>query len=411
MNSDFPLMNTADDISSGKKRQWLPILLVVLILAGAGGYIFWRIKAFAAIEDQRRQQAPPPVSVLAEPAGKENMSAYLTGIGSVTPINTVTVKSRVDGQLMDVFFKEGQTVTRGMLLATIDPRPFQVQLIQADGQMARDQELLKNARLDLSRYKTLWAQNSIPRQQLDTQDALVRQYEAAVKIDQGQIENAKLQLIYSRITAPVSGRVGLRQVDPGNMVHATDAGGLVVITQLQPISVIFSLPEDVIPQVVARLKHPGSFPSVEAYDRDMKEKLATGVLSTVDNQIDPATGTVKLRAVFSNDHNELFPNQFVNVKLLIAVEHDAVIVPSSAIQRSPQGTFVYVVKPDKTVTMQPVTIGLIQGEKASITAGIKEGDLVVVDGAERLRNGSRVELKAPDNGHNTAESSNKSSHQ
>ena len=406
MNSDFPLMDTADDISSGKKRQWLPILLVVLILAGAGGYIFWRIKAFAAIEDQRRQQAPPPVSVLAEPAGKENMSAYLTGIGSVTPINTVTVKSRVDGQLMDVFFKEGQTVTRGMLLATIDPRPFQVQLIQAEGQMARDQELLKNARLDLSRYKTLWVQNSIPRQQLDTQDALVRQYEAAVKIDQGQIENAKLQLIYSRITAPVNGRVGLRQVDPGNMVHATDAGGLVVITQLQPISVIFSLPEDVIPQVVARLKHPGSFPSVEAYDRDMKEKLATGVLSTVDNQIDPTTGTVKLRAVFSNDHNELFPNQFVNVKLLIAVEHDAVIVPSSAIQRSPQGTFVYVVKPDKTVTMQPVTTGLIQGEKASITAGIKEGDLVVVDGTERLRNGSRVELKVP-----TAESSNKSSHQ
>jgi multidrug efflux system membrane fusion protein len=406
MNSDFPLMDAADDISSGKKRQWLPILLVVLILAGVGGYIFWRIKAFAAIEDQRRQQAPPPVSVLAEPAGKENMNAYLTGIGSVTPINTVTVKSRVDGQLMDVFFKEGQLVTRGALLATIDPRPFQVQLIQAEGQMARDQELLKNARLDLTRYQTLWAQNSIPRQQLDTQDALARQYEAAVKIDQGQIENARLQLIYSRITAPASGRVGLRQVDPGNMIHASDAGGIVVITQIEPISVIFSLPEDVIPQVVARLKHPGKFPPVEAYDRDMKEKLATGVLSTVDNQIDPATGTVKLRAVFSNDHNELFPNQFVNVKLLIAVEHDAVIVPSSAIQRSPQGTFVYVVKPDKTVTMQPVTTGLIQGEKASITAGIEEGDLVVMDGTERLRNGSRVELKVP-----SAESSNKSSHQ
>lgn len=411
MNSDFPAMDTADDILSRKKKQWLPILLVVLILAGAGGYIFWRIKAFAAIEDQRRQQAPPPVSVLAEPAGKENMSAYLTGIGSVTPINTVTVKSRVDGQLMEVFFKEGQLVKRGALLATIDPRPFQVQLIQAEGQMARDQELLKNARLDLSRYKTLWAQNSIPRQQLDTQDALARQYEAAVKIDQGQIENARLQLIYSRITAPASGRVGLRQVDPGNMIHASDAGGIVVITQIEPISVIFSLPEDVIPQVVARLKHPGNFPPVEAYDRDMKEKLATGVLSTVDNQIDPATGTVKLRALFSNHQNELFPNQFVNVRLLIAVEHDAITVPSSAIQRSPQGTFVYVVKPDKTVTMQPVTTGLIQGEKASIMAGVKEGDLVVVDGAERLRNGSRVELKVPDNGHDTAESSNKSSHQ
>ncbi len=411
MNSDFPAMDTADDISSGKKKQWLPILLVVLILAGAGGYIFWRIKAFAAIENQRRQQAPPPVSVLAEPAGKENMSAYLTGIGSVTPINTVTVKSRVDGQLMEVFFKEGQLVTRGALLATIDPRPFQVQLIQAEGQMARDQELLKNARLDLSRYQTLWAQNSIPRQQLDTQDALARQYEAAVKIDQGQIENARLQLIYSRITAPASGRVGLRQVDPGNMIHASDAGGIVVITQIEPISVIFSLPEDVIPQIVARLKHPGSFPPVEAYDRDMKEKLATGVLSTVDNQIDPATGTVKLRAVFSNHQNELFPNQFVNVRLLIAVEHDAVTVPSSAIQRSPQGTFVYVVKPDKTVTMQPVTTGLIQSEKASIMAGVKEGDLVVVDGTERLRNGSRVELKAPDNGHDTAESSSKSDSQ
>ena len=396
MSDAFPVTNPIPPMPSGKKCRWLPVLLLVLMFAGAGGYIFWRIKAYAAIEAQQRQQGPPPVSVLAEPAGKENMNAYLTGIGAVTPLNTVTVRSRVDGQLMNVFFKEGQTVTQGMLLAIIDPRPFQVQLIQAQGQMARDQELLNNARLDLSRYKTLWAQNSIPKQQLDTQDALARQYEAAVKIDQGQIENAKLQLIYSRITAPVSGRVGLRQVDPGNIVHASDTGGLVVITQIQPISVIFSLPEDVIPQVMTRLKSAEK-PSVKVYDRNIQQKLATGVLETVDNQIDPTTGTVKLRAVFSNRHNELFPNQFVNVKLLIAVEQGATTVLSSAIQRSPQGTFVYVVKPNKTVVMQPVTVGLIRGEKASITSGIKEGELVVVDGVERLRNGSRVELKTPAN--------------
>jgi len=395
MNNDRHVIDPIADIPYRKHSRWLPFLLAALILAGFGGYLFWKMKAFAAAENQQRRQMPP-IPILAEPARKENMNAYLTGLGSVTPMNTVTVKSRVDGQLMDVFFKEGQTVARGALLATIDPRPFQVQLIQAEGQMAHDQELLRNARIDLSRYQTLWAQDSIPKQQLDTQDALVHQYEASVKIDQGLIESAKLQLVYSQITAPIGGRVGLRQVDPGNIIHATDTNGLVVITQLQPISVIFSLPEDVIPQVMPKLKAAESTP-VEAYDREMKQKLALGSLLTVDNQIDPTTGTVKLRASFPNRQGELFPNQFVNVKLLISIEREAVTISSSAVQRSAQGTFVYLVKDDKTVMTKPIVIGMVQGEKASITSGLSDGDMVVIDGTERLRNGSKVELREPGN--------------
>jgi multidrug efflux system membrane fusion protein len=298
---------------------------------------------------------------------------------------------------MEVRFKEGQTVKRGDLLAVIDPRPFQVQLTQAEGQMARDAELLRNARVDLERYRQLWAQDSIPKQQLDTQDSLVRQYEGAVKIDQGQIDSAKLQLIYCRIIAPVSGRVGLRQVDPGNIIHATDATGLVVITQLQPAAVLFPIPEDSLPPVLAKLKS-GVPLSVEAYDREQKQKLATGTLLTVDNQIDPTTGTVRLKALFPNTNNELFPNQFVNARLLLEIKRQAILVPSSAIQRGPLGTFVYLVKADRTVTVRPVAVGVVQGDDTSIPSGLAEGELVVADGAERLREGSKVDLKDPNKG-------------
>ncbi len=273
----------------------------------------------------------------------------------------------------------------------IDPRPFQAQLIQAEGQMIRDQAQLENAKLDLERYEALIGEDSIAKQQYDTQKSLVQQLEGAVKIDQGQIDTARLQLLYSRITAPIAGRVGLRQVDPGNIIHATDTNGLVLITQLQPISVIFPIPEDNLPQVLARLKQ-GARLRVVAYDRGMKEKLATGNLLTVDNQIDPNTGTVKCKAVFSNSQNELFPNQFVNARLLLEVIHGAVIVPAAAVQRGPGGTFLFIVKADRTVGMRPISVGITDAGQTSISSGLAPGELVVVEGTEKLREGSRVEL-------------------
>ncbi len=340
----------------------------------------------------KAQSLPTPVFVATARVG--NMNLYLTGLGTVTPLNSVTVRSRVDGQLLSVHFREGETVVKGSLLAIIDPRPFQVLLTQAEGQMARDRELLNNARLDLERYRTLWKQDSIPRQQLETQEALVRQLEGGVKMDQGQLDSAKLQLTYSRITAPLSGRIGLRTVDPGNMIHATDPGGLLTITQTQPMALLFPLPEDNLPQLLQKMK-VGRL-SVEAFDREMKQKLADGVLTTLDNQIDPTTGTVKLKALFANKGGELFPNQFVNARLLLEVKKDAIIIPAAALQRNPQGAFVFILKADKTVTMRPVKIGMTQSGEASVVQGMAEGEQVVVDGAERLREGSKVELKEPE---------------
>jgi membrane fusion protein, multidrug efflux system len=373
-------------------RRWWIVLPALLIIA-AGLYIF--LARPGSAQSQTAKKGTPAlraVPVVAVAAKKGDMNAYVTGLGSVIPVYTVTLRSRVDGQLMEVFFKEGQFVNSGDLLARIDPRPFEVQLTQAEGQMARDVAFLKNARVDLERYRVLWEQDSVQKQQLDTQEALVRQYEGIVKADQGQIDNAKLQLIYSRITAPVSGRIGLRLVDPGNIVRATDTNGLAVITQLQPITVVFPIPEDSLPPVLRKIKIGATLP-VEAFDREQKVKLATGSLLTVDNQIDPSTGTVKLKASFPNKENELFPNQFVNARLLVDVKRGAVIVPSSAIQRGPQGTFVYVVKTDRTVEMRPVTVTEIQGGEASMGTGLSPGDLVVTDGADKLREGAKVELK------------------
>ncbi|MEO8136682.1 MAG: MdtA/MuxA family multidrug efflux RND transporter periplasmic adaptor subunit, partial [Betaproteobacteria bacterium] len=332
-----------------------------------------------------------PLPVVAEVAKTGEMNVFLSALGAVSALNSVTVHSRVDGQLMRIAFKEGQLVRAGDVLAEIDPRPFQVQLTQAEGQLAKDQALLSNARMDVERYATLFAQDSIARQQLDTQRSLVAQYEGAIKADQGQVESAKLQLTYSRVTAPIGGRLGLRQVDAGNVVHASDANGIVVITQVRPISVVFSLPEDVLGQVAGRLRG-GAKLAVDAYDREQKVKLTTGVVVTIDNQIDPTTGTIRLKAQFPNDDERLFPNQFVNVRVLIETLHDAVLIPTPAIQRGTQGTFVYIVNVDMTVSVRPVTLGPAQAESTSIAKGLVAGDKVVVDGADKLREGGKVEL-------------------
>jgi multidrug efflux system membrane fusion protein len=367
-------------------------------LAAAGLLALAGYALLAKSGDESSRAGQPPAGarsmpVLAASARIGDIGVYLNGLGSVVPLNTVNVKSRVDGQLMKVLFQEGQVVQSGELLAQIDPRPFEVQLIQAEGQMARDVAQLKNAKLDYERYKGLYEQGYVPKQQLDTQQAMVRQSEGIVKADQGQIDNVKLQLVYSRITAPISGRIGLRLVDPGNMVRANDTSGLLVITQLTPITVVFTIPEDNLPAVLERLK-AGQQLSVDAFDREQKNKLATGTLLTVDNQIDPNTGTVRLKAVFPNDDGALFPNQFVNARLLLEVKRGMTLVPSAAVQRGAKGTFVYVVKEDKTVAVRPVTVGVTHGDDASISSGLAPEELVVVDGTEKLREGSKVEVRS-----------------
>jgi membrane fusion protein, multidrug efflux system len=372
------------------RQVWFWVLL--LVIAGATAYFIW---AKSGTSQQRAGQGPPggagrSVPVAMAPATTRDVDVYLNGLGSVTPLNVVTVKTRVDGQLMRLLFREGQMVEAGDLLAEIDPRPFQVQLTQAEGQMARDVALLRNAEIDLARYQTLFEQDSVAKQQLDTQAALVRQYEGTVKSDQGQIDSARLQLTYSRITAPISGRLGLRQVDPGNIVQASDTTGLVVITQLQPIAVTFTLPEDTLPGVMKKLQ-AGEPIRVDAYDRAGKTKLASGSLLTVDNQIDAATGTVKLKAQFPNGDFALFPNQFVNVRMLVDVKRNATVIPIAAVQRGTQGTFVYVVAADDTVSVRPIGLGPAEGEVVAVESGLAPGDRVVVDGTDKLREGAKVE--------------------
>lgn len=331
------------------------------------------------------------ISVAVAKAETRDLPVILNGLGSVEAFNTVVVKSRIDGQLVQIAFREGQEVNKGDLLAVIDPRPYEVQLSQTEATLYKDQSALKDAKLNQQRFMDLVKEGVIPQQQYDTQVSLAGQLEGAVRADQAQVDNVKLNLVYTRITAPVSGRVGLRQVDIGNMVHAADANGLVVITQLQPIAVVFNLPEDNL-QTVSQHMHKGQL-QVDAYSRDDQTKLASGKLLTIDNQIDPTTGTGKLKAVFDNRDHSLWPNQFVNARLLLEVRKNNTVVPAAAIQRGPQGTYVFTVKPDKTAEMRNVTVAFSEGNYTAVTQGLNPGDTVVTDGQDKLHSGSNVEMR------------------
>jgi multidrug efflux system membrane fusion protein len=337
---------------------------------------------------------PLPVSAVAARTGDINI--ILTALGTVVPKNIVTVRSRVDGQLAAIRFREGETVKAGDVLAEIDPKPFEVVLAQALGQMAKDQAALKNAEVDYERYKTLLAQDSIASQQVETQASLVRQAQGTVQADQAQVDSARLQLSYTKVVAPISGRLGLRQVDPGNMIRSSDATGLVVITQVQPITVTYAIPQDSLQAILKRIAS-GDKLAVEAWDREGKKKLATGVLLTLDNQIDTATGTIKLKAEFANADNALFPNQFVNVRMRLDTLAGVTLVPGAAVQRGSPGTFVYLVKDDGSVTLRPVKLGVTEGDNVAVESGLAPGDRVVVDGGDKLREGAKVEVIVREN--------------
>ena len=391
--------------SSGSRPGWF-VWVAMLLIVAAGVYYFRQSDTAAQEQGAGAAQTKggakdsahgaPPVSVSAATARQGDMPIYLNGLGTVTALKTVTVHSRVDGELIKVAFTEGQLVKQGELLAEIDPRPFQVLLKQAEGALIRDKALLENAKLDVQRYKTLQEQDSIAAQQTATQQALVKQYEGAVEMDQSQVDNANLQLTYARITAPVSGRIGLRLVDQGNIVHATDVNGLVVITQLQPIAVIFTLPEDAVPAVMQRWRQQQNI-TVEAYDRAGNHKLASGKVLALDNQIDTTTGTLKLKAQFENTEHTLFANQFVNIKMHLDTLKAVTLAPAAGIQRGAEGAFVFIVKDDNTISTRPIKTGPIDGDQIAVTEGLSPNEKLVVDGADRLREGSRINLVKLDN--------------
>lgn len=376
-------------LPSWRHAAW--IALAVLLVLGAA---WWLHERAATSGRSGRPLGPAAVPVVAAPVVKGNVDVVFDALGTVTPLAMATVQSQISGQLMQVDFQEGQMVKKGDLLAVIDPRPYEAALEQAQGQLLKDQALLTQAQNDLKRYQILAKQDSIAQQTVDDQVQLVRQYEGTVKTDQGQIDVAKLNISYCHIVAPFSGRVGLRQVDPGNYVTPNETNGLVVLTEIQPITVIFSVPEDELPAILKQTD-AGATLQVAAYDRTNTTKLATGKLVSIDNQIDPTTGTVKLRAQFDNQDGTLFPNQFVNVRLLVDVLHNATVMPAAAVQRGAPGTFVYAVSASDEVAVKPVKLGPADGQNIAVLSGVAPGDRVVVDGADKLRANAKVVLRAP----------------
>jgi membrane fusion protein, multidrug efflux system len=385
-------------IERPRRSRLRPFIWLLLVAAIVGAGVWYYQRPQTEQKNPGRPQAGAPVPVGVDPVTKGDMPVILSQLGTVTPLATVIVQTQISGYLTEVAFQEGQMVKKGDFLAQIDPRPYQVALEQAQAQLAKDQASLADAELDLKRYNTLVAQNSIATQTRDTQVATVGQDRAQVMLDQAQIDAQKLNLTYCHIVSPVTGRVGLRQVDAGNYVTPTSSTtGIVVVTQLQPISVIFTVPEDNLPDVFKRW-HAGAVLPVTAYDRSGTVELDKGTLNTIDNQIDTTTGTVKLRAMFNNENFILFPNQFVNVQLVVNTLHDVDIVPSAAIQRGAPGTFVYLAKPDHTVAVQKVKLGPGDGQRVAILDGLQPGESVVIDGADRLRDGAKITIASSEGG-------------
>ncbi|HUQ68388.1 MAG TPA: MdtA/MuxA family multidrug efflux RND transporter periplasmic adaptor subunit [Planctomycetaceae bacterium] len=381
---------------SGRNGWWVWLFLIAL---GAAGWhyqaVWWPVAATVLERLSPPKPTKPPqrvVTVGTAPVGQRDVEIYLNGLGTVTAFKTVTVRSRVEGELIEVAIAEGQAVEEGDLLAKIDPRVWQAQLEQAEGQLARDEATLKAARLTLTRYQQLLKENIVSAQQIDEQVSLSQQSEAAVKTDQAMIANAKLQLEYCQIHAPIGGRIGLRLVDAGNIVRANDPGGLAVITQLQPISLVFTIPQDDISRVLAKSRGPEPL-AVDAFDRDFRNKLATGTLTAIDNQVDSATGTLRLKAVFDNDDESLFPNQFVNARLLVETLPDAIVAPTAAVQRGPDSTFVYVLQADETVALREITTGPNAGTDTVIESGLEPGEVVITEGLDKLKPGDKVATK------------------
>jgi multidrug efflux system membrane fusion protein len=396
MNQPIKNLKEAPEVEVGpaakprSRRRFVVISLLALLIVGGG--VWWSRRESAPQPAGRGGRNAVPMSIVPEVVGKGDIGINLNALGTVTSLATVTIRSQISGYLQKVVFKEGDEVKKGDLLAEIDSRPFEATLAQAKGQLARDEAMLKGAQVDLARYQGLAAQNAVPHQTLDTQVALVGQDQGTVEADRAAVKAAEVNLNYCRILSPLDGRVGLRQVDQGNYVTPGDATGLVVITQLKPISVLFTVPEDNLQAIAKRLQEGAVLPAT-AFDRGGANKIAEGSLQTFDSQIDPTTGTIKLRAQFPNETEALYPNQFVNIQLLLDTHKNVTIMPTAGVQRGVPGTFVYLVNADNTVSVRKVTLGVTEGDRVEVTSGLAPGDHIVVDGADKLRDGAKINVR------------------